>query len=422
MSSLVSIILILAIAVGLALTLGSGGSVTFFWQGYRADLALATFFILMLLFLFFIFTIIKLFSVLYGFPGRLLSLRNSKLIKKKQDLLHEIIISALLKDAFKLKSALKRYRRNFWERKKNSIEKRIVCLVAISFGEEIFDLVETRDWIDELKAVESELDVRYRRGELAEAEFAFREGKLQGLAKLLLDFLADNPKSVFGRTLLVRVLLSEGRWEEVIQHVRTLSKYTKNISFDLKSTLYTSIENLLVEEGLNSIKINRAAGLLKKEELSDRRVVGLLAQSYFSVGEREQATNLLESYLSKKWDAELGRVYWNSQNNTKFQLRMVSKWEKKYGEFDSFHICFGNICISEKLWGKAKDHLFEAVRIRPSVDAFASLARVYELTGEPEEANKFWKKAAKLFSDQHNHIELKNRRIKAAVLSIVQQC
>ena len=407
MSSLISIILILAIAVGLALTLGSGGNVTFFWQGYRADLALATFFILMLLFLFLVFTITRLFSVLYGFPGRLLSLRNNKLIKQKQDLLHEIIISALLQDAFKLKSALKRYRRNFWKGKKNSIEKRIVCLVAISSGEGIFDLVEARGWIDELKAVESELDVRYRRGELAGAEFALREGKLQGLTKLLLDFLSDNPKSVFGRTLLVKVLLSEGRWEEVIQHVRTLSKVTNNISFDLKSALYTSIENLLLGEGLNSIKVNRVAGLLKKEEFSDRRVVGLLAQSYFSVGEREQATNLLESYLNKKWDAELGRVYWNSQNNTKLQLRMVSKWEKKYGEFDSFHICFGNICISEKLWGKAKEHLFEAVRIRPSVDAFASLARVYELTNEPEEATKFWKKAAKLFSDQHNHVELK---------------
>ena len=407
MSSLVSIILTMAIAVGLALTLGSGGSVTFFWQGYRADLALATFFILTLLFLFLIFTIIRLFSMLYGFPGRLLSPRNSKLIKKKQDLLHEIIINALLQDSFKLKSALKRYRRNFWERKKNSIEKRIVCLVAINSGEGIFDRVETRGWIDELKVVESELDVRYRRSELAEAEFALREGKLGGLAKILLDFLADNPKSVFGRTLLVRVLLSEGRWEEVIQQVRTLSKHTKNISVDLKSAFYTSIEKLLVEEGLNSIKINRAAGLLKKEELSDRRVVGLLAESYFSVGEREQGTNLLESYLNKKWDAELGRVYWNSQNNTKLQLRMISKWEKRYGEFDSFHICFGNICISEKLWGKAKDHLFEAIRIRPSVDAFVSLARVYELTGEPEEANKFWKKAAKLFSNQHNHVELK---------------
>ena len=407
MSSLVSIILTLAIAVGLALTLGSGGSVTFFWQGYRADLALATFFILTLLFLFLIFTIIRLFSTIYGFPGRLLSLRNSKLIKKKQDLLHEIIVNALLKDSFKLKSALKRYRRNFWERKKNSIEKRIVCLVAINSGEEIFDRVEARGWIDELKVVESELDVRYRRSELAEAEFALREGKLGGLAKILLDFLADNPKSVFGRTLLVRVLLSEGRWEEVIQQVRTLSKFTKNIPFDLKSTMYTSIENLLLEEGLSSIKINRAAGLLKKEEFSDRRVVRLFAQSYFSVGEREQATNLLESYLNKKWDAELGRVYWSSQNNAKLQLRMISKWEKRYGEFDSFHICFGNICISEKLWGKAKDHLFEAIRIRPSVDAFVSLARVYELTGEPEEANKFWKKAAKLFSNQHNHVELK---------------
>ena len=148
MSSLVSIILILAIAVGLALTLGSGGSVAFFWQGYRADLALATFFIFVLLFLILIFTIIKLFSAVYRFPGRLLSLRNSKLIKKKQDLLHEIITSALLKDTFKLKSALKRYKRNFWESKQDCIEKRVVCLVAISFEEEIFDLVETRDWID----------------------------------------------------------------------------------------------------------------------------------------------------------------------------------------------------------------------------------------------------------------------------------
>ena len=118
MSSLVSIILMLSIAVGLALTLGSGGSVTFFWQGYRADLALATFFILVFLFILMVFAIIRLFSVLYGFPGRLLSLRNSKLIKKKQDLLREIIISALLKDTFKLKSALKGYRRNFWEGKK----------------------------------------------------------------------------------------------------------------------------------------------------------------------------------------------------------------------------------------------------------------------------------------------------------------
>ena len=104
--------------------------------------------------------------------------------------------------------------------------------------------------------------MRYRRGALAEAEFAFKEGKLQGLAKRVLNFLADNPKSIFGRTLLVRVLLSEGRWEEVIQQVRSLSKHTKKISFDLKSTLYTSIQNLLVEEGLSSIKINRAVGLL----------------------------------------------------------------------------------------------------------------------------------------------------------------
>ena len=124
----------------------------------------------------------------------------------------------------------------------------------------------------------------------------------------MFDFLADNPKSIFGRTLLLKVLLLEGKWEEVIQQVRTLSKNTKNSSLDLKSPLYTSIEKLLAEEGLNSIKINRTLGLLKKEELSDRRIVGVLAQAYFSVGDREQGTNLLESYLNKKWDAELGRL------------------------------------------------------------------------------------------------------------------
>ena len=406
MRFLISTILILAIAVGLALTIGSGGSVTFFWQDYRADVALATFFILMLLLIFLVFAIIKMFSLLYGFPGRLLLLRNNNRIKKKKDLLLEIITAALLKDTFKLKSVLKRYRRVFWEEKNSSVEKRIICLIAVSLGEESFDRVENKAWINELKSIEIELDTRYRRSDLAEAEFAFKEGKLQGLARLLFDFLADNPKSIFGRTLLLKVLLLEGKWEEVIQQVRTLKKNSKNSSLDLKSPLYTSVENLLAEEGLNSIKINRAVGLLQKEELSDRRIVGILAQAYFSAGDREQGTNLLESYLNKKWDAELGRLYWNSRNDTKLQLRMVSKWEKRYGALDTFHICFGNICISEKLWGKAKDHLFEAVKIQPSVDAFVSLAKVYDLTGDYEEASKFWKKAATLFSDQQGSTRL----------------
>ena len=130
---------------------------------------------------------------------------------------------------------------------------------------------------------------------------------------------------------MVKVLLSEGRWEEVIQQVRTLSKDTKNISFDLKSTLYTSIRELVDGGRVEFDKNKSNSRPLKKEELSDRRVVGLLAQSYFR-RRKEQGTNLLESYLNKKWDAELGRVYWNSQNNTKLQLRMVSKWEKKYGK------------------------------------------------------------------------------------------
>ena len=58
--------------------------------------------------------------------------------------------------------------------------------------------------------------------------------------------------------------------------------------------------------------------------------------------------------------------------------------------------------MREKLWAKAKEHLFNAVEIRPSVDALSSLARVHDLAGEPEQANKFWKEATELFSAQNN--------------------
>ena len=402
MRLLVSTIFILAVAVGLALILGSGGSATFFWQNYRIDLSLATFFVSILIILFTVFSLGKLFIVLYGLPGRLYSLRAERRNSKKQELIFEIFTAALLGDTFKLKGALRKFKKDFWDNENGNVEKRIVCLIAISFGQEIFDNVEKRNWVDDLKSVEFGLDVRYRSSELAHAELVLRDGRSERLAKPLLDFLVDNPKSSYGRLLLIKVLLSEGRWEEVIQQARILSKNTKSFSVELRSALYESIKNLLRQEGLNSIKINRTVGLLKKEELSDSKIIGLLAQAYFGVGDREQGANLLEAYLTKKWDAALGRMYWKYPNNTKLQLRVVSKWKKHYDKFDTFHICFGNICMREKLWAKAKEHLFNAVEIRPSVDALSSLARVHDLAGEPEQANKFWKEATELFSAQNN--------------------
>ena len=96
MRLLLSIILIFALSIGLALVVGSNGSVSIVWQNYKIDLSLATFLVISFLLLIIGVTIKKLWLSILFFPDRLMRQRKEKVELKRKRLVTDAVGKKIL--------------------------------------------------------------------------------------------------------------------------------------------------------------------------------------------------------------------------------------------------------------------------------------------------------------------------------------
>ena len=396
MRLLLSIILIFALSIGLALVVGSNGSVSIVWQNYKIDLSLATFLVISFLLLIIGVTIKKLWLSILFFPDRLMRQRKEKVELKRKRLVTDMLIYHLLGDQAMVYACLKKFKKNFLKSKNSDLaEGRLLSLVALSCNDKRFSLDERDFWLEELKRVEKNLNVKYTKSELIVADRALEEGLVNGLAQNLSEFLGRNPNSLFGRELLVKVLLVEKKWEEILLQSRTLINQDEDNKKQYEKISEKAVQEMLTNsKGISSITIKKILGLLKDHEMQNPHIIGQLAVAFHKVGNKNQCSEMIEKYLNKKWDSNLCVLYWKYPSDTKRQLKALTQWEKKYWNNYAYRTCFGNICILEQLWGKAKDHLKASIKLSPSRDAYSSLAKIYELTQDSDTANKYWKMAA----------------------------
>ena len=398
MRLLLSIILIFALSIGLALAVGSNGSVSIVWQNYKVDLSLATFLVISFLLFIIGMTIKKLWVSILFFPDRLMRQRKEKVALKKRRLVTDMLIYHLLGDQAMVYASLKKLKKNFLSSRNSDLtEGRLLSLVALSCNEKRFSLDEKNFWLEELKRIEKNLNLKYSKSELIVADRALEEGLIDGLAQKLSEFLGRNPNSFFGRELLVKVLLVEKKWEEILLQSRILINQDENKKKQYEKISEKAVQGMLTNsKGISSLTVKKILGLLKDHEMQNPNIIGQLAVASHKVGNKNQCSDMIEKYLNKKWDTNLCALYWKYPSDTKRQLKALTQWEKKYGNNSGYHTCFGNICILEELWGKAKDHLKASIKLSPSRDAYSSLAKIYEITQDLDNANKFWKIAATL--------------------------
>ena len=64
------------------------------------------------------------------------------------------------------------------------------------------------------------------------------------------------------------------------------------------------------------------------------------------------------------------------------QLMVAEKWLAQHSEDPDLLLALGQICQRLQFWGKAKDYLVAAVKLRPSVQGSIYLATVLEKIGD----------------------------------------
>jgi HemY protein len=99
--------------------------------------------------------------------------------------------------------------------------------------------------------------------------------------------------------------------------------------------------------------------------------------------EHDQAEILLRHGLKEHWSAPLVELYGlAAPADRQAQLHQAQRWLQGNPEDAELHLALGRICLRNELWGKARDHFQQSLRLRPTPAAYAELGRLLAHMGE----------------------------------------
>ncbi len=111
----------------------------------------------------------------------------------------------------------------------------------------------------------------------------------------------------------------------------------------------------------------------------------------------DAAEAMLRKTLNQSWSEELIHQYALLDGGDKRgRLKQTEKWLQKYPEDAGVHLAIGRLCLAEKIWGKAREHLQTSLRYRPDRVTYATLGALSQRLGELEEAVDCFAKALQM--------------------------
>ena len=123
--------------------------------------------------------------------------------------------------------------------------------------------------------------------------------------------------------------------------------------------------------------------LTPKNRRKDPQVIASYAASLGRAQAPDKQQALLVKALNRQWHPELVKQFGELESpSPEKQLLVAEKWFVRHREDADLLLALGQICQRLQFWGKAKDYLTAAVRLRPSIQGSICLAAVLEKMGD----------------------------------------
>ena len=98
-----------------------------------------------------------------------------------------------------------------------------------------------------------------------------------------------------------------------------------------------------------------------------------------------QITRTLKSRWEPALAEQFGRI---DQQDSVAQMAAVEAWIKQHGEQPELQLLAGELCLRNKLWGRARSYLEASIQRQPSARAWLALGQLNERTDNLPEAAK----------------------------------
>lgn len=226
--------------------------------------------------------------------------------------------------------------------------------------------------------------------ELSRARMHIARNNFQQAIPILTQLRKRRRKNPQVLKLLAQCYRELGQWpalREILPAMRKAKIIDRTDEHDIQLLAATNE----LETSTNSEQLQKTWESLAKALRSETVVVASYAERTLNFDLPRLAETALISSLDKEIDEHLLNLYFqcqldNTDSSLDKTLAQAEKWRRKQPDSAAVERLLGQICIQQKLWGKAKAHLLESIRLQPQQQTFQILGELLERHGEIESA------------------------------------
>jgi HemY protein len=186
------------------------------------------------------------------------------------------------------------------------------------------------------------------------------------------------------------------RWEDVLRTLRLVEKRDALHPVATAQLRARALAALLARSVDDPAAVRALWKGLRADERASGAVALQFARAFAGCGLQDEARRIAEQALDAGMDDELVGVFGRLDSiPVRDRLDRLEGWRTRHGDAPGVLTALGEVCASEKLWGKAEDYLQQALRREPSVRAHLALGELYERLGPSAEAGAQYRDAAK---------------------------
>lgn len=393
MRILLWLLVLFALAIGLAvLARFNPGNVVLFYPPYRVDLSLNFFLLGMLLSFIALYVLIRAVRMTQELPGRVIAYRRQK---------REHDGNKALRDSL----------RAFFEGRFGHAEKAAARAAGLPENTGIAALIGARaahrmrqtgrrdSW---LASTDSDAGLKVARL-MTTLELQVDDHQSKAALKTVDELNANGARHIQALQWALKANQQAKNWREVLRLTQTLDK---------RNALYPALSNRLREMAYDALLSDSAhdaesirrlwAGVPQADRLKPF-IAARAAYAFSSRGLHDEARALLERALAAAWDNRLVRAYRDSTADAGSpallaQIERCESWLEKRPTDAELELTLGMFCLRQKLWGKARRHLeqalSDAVEPRTVREAHLSLAQLHDALDQHEQANAHYRQCA----------------------------
>ena len=231
-----------------------------------------------------------------------------------------------------------------------------------------------------------------------------------------------SPKNDYVKKLLATAYQYAGNWqalESLLDEIRKNKLITAEAFRALEIDTYLGLLQSSTEE--QNEQIAQSLWQRVPRDLKDNgRILQMYAELLLKLKKPADAESLVRSYLNKHWHEPLVMLFSEiTSNKPQQQLEAAESWLPNHRDSAILLLVLGKLCLTNKLWGKARTYFETSLNIKPMADTYLQLAKLLDdKMQEPAKAQQLYQQGLKLAVNCETEKQDSLQTIKKSVLSL----